>query len=360
MLPYEDELLFASLAVQRAVIATKTVLSSVQKGILSKSDATPVSLADFAGQALIVSAIHGAFPEDVIVGEEDASSLRSNPDLAQQVWDLVQSTNLGNEINEKLMSRPKSLEEMLDFIDLGGTGNPTIRGRCWTIDPVDGTKTFLQGTQYCVVAALLEDGEEKAAVIGCPHINLQRSPPIISETEDSIDRDGTGCLISAIKGQGTWVRPLSDSTAEQSRQIRIQGAGAPERNLIFTGNQDTRTPQLSTRHIIAERLGATWPPHHIYSTQLGYVACALGTCDVHLKAPKEPPTEHAPYVWDHAGGILIYEEAGGKVTDLNGMPVVLSAGRKLTRNYGIIAAPEEIHGRALEAARVAIDEAIGQ
>src|ERR1700753_113116 len=100
------------LSVQRAVLATKAVLQSLEKGVLSKSDASPVSLADFAGQALIVSAIHSAFPKDIIVGEEDASSLRSNLTLAQEVWELVQKTRLKDEESEKALSKPNSLEHM--------------------------------------------------------------------------------------------------------------------------------------------------------------------------------------------------------------------------------------------------------
>jgi 3'(2'), 5'-bisphosphate nucleotidase len=34
--------------------------------------------------------------------------------------------------------------------------------------------------------------------------------------------------------------------------------------------------------------------------------------------------------WDHAGGVLIYEEAGGKVTDLDGKAIDFSTGRKMS------------------------------
>lgn len=33
--------------------------------------------------------------------------------------------------------------------------------------------------------------------------------------------------------------------------------------------------------------------------------------------------------WDHAGGVLIYEEAGGKVTDLDGKAIDFRRGRKM-------------------------------
>ena len=34
--------------------------------------------------------------------------------------------------------------------------------------------------------------------------------------------------------------------------------------------------------------------------------------------------------WDHAGGVLIYEEAGGKVTDLDGLSIDFTTGRKMS------------------------------
>jgi 3'(2'), 5'-bisphosphate nucleotidase len=62
VIPYEKERLVAELAIQRAVLLTKAVLSAVDKGTLSKCDDTPVTLADFGAQALIISAIHHKLP----------------------------------------------------------------------------------------------------------------------------------------------------------------------------------------------------------------------------------------------------------------------------------------------------------
>ena len=43
-----------------------------------------------------------------------------------------------------------------------------------------------------------------------------------------------------------------------------------------------------------------------------------------------PPCAEADYkekVWDHAAGVIIVEEAGGKVTDASGTPLDWAAGR---------------------------------
>ena len=85
--PYSRERNVAELAVQRAVRATEYVRKNhIANAAISKDDRSPVSLADYASQVLLVSAIHGAFPGDRFVGEETSEDLERNPTLQQQVW----------------------------------------------------------------------------------------------------------------------------------------------------------------------------------------------------------------------------------------------------------------------------------
>lgn len=342
---YEHERRIAELAVQKAVIVTKKVLSFVEKGEFRKGDKTSVSLADFAAQALLVAAIHHNFPGDTIVGEEDTAILRSDQGIADRVWELVSTTHLEDEECEKSLQSPVSPSEMLHYIDLGGTSYGGPKGRVWMIDPVDGTKGFLTGGQYVVCVTLLIDGLETVAAFGCPHVNLESR----RVSEQDTDSTGNGVLISAIRGKGAQVRPLSRGALLDSQKIEKNNAIDDVRKIRFAENCNTTSPQFPDRHKIAEKLGAPWNPIHIYSTQLRYMALTLGTCDVVLRTPK--PTDAAAHVWDHAGGVMVYEEAGGKVTDLNGKDLILTAGRDLTENFGLVAAPANIHSQVVDAAK---------
>ena len=136
----------AELSVQRASALTKQVLRSITdpSNSFSKAASTPVIIADFAAQALLISAIHAAFPNDRFVGES-ADALRSDPDLCQKVWELVKSTRLEHEESEGLLAGVKSVEELFGVIDLGGTGTGGGEGKVWMLDPIDGTATFQQG-----------------------------------------------------------------------------------------------------------------------------------------------------------------------------------------------------------------------
>jgi len=54
-------------------------------------------------------------------------------------------------------------------------------------------------------------------------------------------------------------------------------------------------------------------------------------------------------IWDHAAGFILVEEAGGKVTDLNGNPLDFSQGKTLAKNKGIIATNGKLHDIVISA-----------
>ena len=54
-------------------------------------------------------------------------------------------------------------------------------------------------------------------------------------------------------------------------------------------------------------------------------------------------------IWDHAAGMLVVEQAGGRVTDIDGKAFDFSQGSRLEENRGIIASNPAIHDAVLEA-----------
>ncbi|KAJ5617580.1 hypothetical protein N7537_002694 [Penicillium hordei] len=345
--PYAKELQLASLAVQRAAILTKELLSAVDKGALDKSDSSPVTIADFAAQASIIAAIHNVFPDDDIVGEEDATALRSNPDLLARTWDLATSIHLNDPESEALLHTPSTTSELLDLIDLGAKGACTPTSRTWTLDPVDGTATFIRGEQYAVCLSLVENGVQKVGVLGCP--NLLESGPV---AEQRVDRDGLGHMISAVVGQGATIRPIGLGALLPARPLEIvPQVGASDVRFIDT--RAAKTQDLEAHARVAADLGCPWPnPVDLWSAQMRYVAIAVqGGCNAFVKVPLSP--EYRSKIWDHAGGMLIVQELGCLVTDLEGKPVDCSLGRTLAGCHGMVVGPASVHGRILEAVKEA-------
>lgn len=340
---YSKERLVAELSVQRASILTKRVLSMVNKGLLSKTDSTPVTIADFAAQALLISAIHQAFPTDRFVGEEHSDVLRRDEVLKQNVWELVYTTHLEDAQNETVLASPKSVEEMLDIIDLGGRGTGGREGRVWVLDPVDGTATFLRGEQYAVALALVEDGEEKVGVLGCPNLSLDTG----RVSEAGTDKEGLGFMLSAVNGEGAVIRPIGKGPLLPAEQIeRSKDDAMMLKDLHFVDCTTSTSLSINQHRQIAEELGASWHGTDLWSSQMRYVALTVGGGDVMLRVPTK--RDKRSYVWDHAGGHLIFREAGGKITDLDGKEIEFGAGRRMENNFGMVAANKAVHARILE------------
>ncbi|KIW03605.1 3'(2'),5'-bisphosphate nucleotidase [Verruconis gallopava] len=340
---YEKELRLAELAVQRATLFTLKVLSSFSKDdALDKPDNTPVTIGDLGAQALIISALHAAFPGDKFVAEESASFLREDAELAQKVWQMITEVALEDADSEKLLAKPSSLEAMLDIIDLGcGSGG---QDRIWVLDPIDGTKTFMKSQQYAVCLCLVVHGEQKVGVLGCPKLCLETSK--ISET--TVPRNGNGYLVSAVKGQGATLRPLSSAGLQPARPAPAIVHPAEKKPELVDCVASTSMNAEKHREI-AEHLGIDWPGTEIWSTQMKYIALAVGGHDLWIRIPQKP--SHRTAVWDHAGGHLIYEEVGGKVTDIYGKKIDFGAGRRCENNFGNIAAAPALHSQVLAVVR---------
>jgi 3'(2'), 5'-bisphosphate nucleotidase len=350
--PYAAELSLALAAVHNASILTKSVLRSLKNHVSAetKADDSPVTIADFAAQALLISAIHAVYPNDQFLGEESADALRSNAPLADRVWELVQraqSLHAERTQNEALqgaqtLAFPASKEEMFELIDRGGKGEQTATGRVWVMDPVDGTATFMQGQQYAVCLCLLVDGKQAVGVIGCPNLAFDVEGPLGQSRvhEDLVDEDDFGVLLSATKGQGTFIRRMSERAWGEARKIDL--SELPEKNLEdlnFVESTIGKTSLSQEEHkAVCEQLGARWPGTVIWAQQVKHVALALGSTDVMVRIPKT--VDRFTCVWDHAGGHLLYTEAGGLIKDFNGGDVDFAQGRHIAgeRNYGMIAA----------------------
>lgn len=343
---YEKELHIAQLAVQRATLLTQRVFHEKAKGTLSKDDKSPVTIGDFGAQALIINAIKNNFPNDEIVGEEEASSLRENQNLSSQIWNLVKSTSLEDQRSESELGGPvETEEEMLQAIDAGNsTGG--AHGRIWALDPIDGTKGFLRGGQYAVCLALIEDGDVKVGVLGCPNLPIDNAAPLSADIGDPSGA-GRGVLFGTIAGSGAASRPLGRAALQKSEPVHMKSV--PDiRHATFCESVEAGHSSHGDQAEIARKLGITKESVRMDS-QAKYGSIARGAGDVYLRLPVRK--DYQEKIWDHAAGDLIVREAGGQVTDAEGKRLDFSKGRTLKENKGVVAAPRGVHGQVLEAVK---------
>jgi 3'(2'), 5'-bisphosphate nucleotidase len=347
---YALELKIAILAVQRAVIATKNIFNVPGQRQFYKEPDTLVTVADFAAQALMTAAIRCKFPNDRIIAEENTDLLRRNPEMTRAVWKLVEESKLEDANYENLLARPKDEDEMVSLIDFGGKGEGVGRtGRVWIIDPINGSGTYLHGTQYAVVIALLEDGKEVLGVIACPRVREWGG----GISEKKIEEDGNGLLISAVRGQGAYMRRITTGKPEIPTNIVNSYILKEEtKDLVYVEDMASSTPMFENRCLFATKLGANWPAVNIHSSAVTYAALAMAQVNYQIRAPI--PQAMPAHVWDHAGGVLICQEASPKlkVTDLRGNAIDFGTEtRQLTKNWGSIVSIPKFHDQIVNKVR---------
>ena len=102
---------------------------------------------------------------------------------------------------------------------------------------------------------------------------------------------------------------------------------------------------------MANLLNIKKPPLKIDS-QIKYSLVASGDISFYLRFPW--PLNYKDYIWDHAAGQLIVEEAGGTVTDVLGNKFIFDKSIKLQRNTGIIASNGLIHEELVKVASMLV------
>lgn len=316
------ELSFALEALQLAARTTRSVQAGMAMMQLTKSDLSPVTVTDYACQALIAQSLATAFPDDVLVGEESSDALRTEE--GREVLELV--TKFVGTAKEGTSS-----DEVCDWIDRGN-GEPG--GRFWTLDPIDGTKGYLRGGQYVVALALIEDGEVLMGVLACPNLSEQCT----------LDSFGEGAIVLAVRGHGARRRPL-EGAGELSPMHVSTCSDVTDARLLRS--VEAAHTNLSSIDAFVQSLNIQAAPVSLDS-QAKYALLAAGEGDVLVRflSPSQP--DYKEKIWDQAAGSIIVQEAGGKVTDLNGKPLDFTQGRTLALNTGVCATNALLHDRVLE------------
>ena len=173
-------------------------------------------------------------------------------------------------VGEEACSRDPSLLQELD------------EGDVWIVDPIDGTGNYAAGrAPFALMAAYMRKGELVAS---------------------SIFNPVTNSLINAERGAGAW---------RDGRRLRADQIHKPLADCrgIISGFQ--RPAAMAARlSALANEAGQTLPTQRCAGAE--YPKVAAGEVDFALY--------WRTLVWDHAPGVLILEEAGGKVARLDAAP----------------------------------------
>lgn len=307
-------------AVREAGALCEVIRRDLAGATLQKQDRSPVTVADFASQALVCSRLQRAFPDIPIVAEESSSILREEESagIRAQVVQHVRSV------------RPHATEaDVLAWLDAGSErirpARPDPPATYWTLDPIDGTKGFLRGDQYAVALGLVEGGKVVAAAMACPNLMLP---------EWSTRR---GILAAATRGGGVDLYGFHH--ADHLGRAIVSQEHDPGGMRMCESVESAHTSHEESVRVVG-RIGIGGSPVRMDS-QAKYMMVASGAAEIYLRLPKGG--SYVENVWDHAAGCLLVEEAGGRVTDVHGEPLDFGRGSTLSGNSGIVASHGPLH-----------------
>lgn len=303
-------------AVDRAARATKAAQGRLAAGdTLTKDDESPVTVADFAAQAIVCRTLADVLGDVAVVGEEHPDDLADRPALTAGIADLAA---IG------LDADGISSEEVVDAVAIG-TADATAGATYWTLDPIDGTKGFLRNAHYAIALALIEDGEVVLGVLGCPNM--------------SNDDGSTGVIMIGANGAASQLPLGGSGDVSTASPIQVDNPDSLAAARFCESVESGHSDQDQSAQI-AQLLGIETDPFRIDS-QCKYAAVARGDASIYLRLPTR--ADYVEKIWDHAAGKFVVECAGGVVSDVRGAPLDFSRGDRLHANAGVIATSGRFH-----------------
>lgn len=261
---YKKEL---TLALEAASAAASVIARLGPEEVVAKADGSPVTAADLQANRAIMQLIVQWFPDDGLLSEETTDTDR------------------------RLHCR-----------------------RVWIIDPLDGTRDFVQQTgQYAVHVALAVNGRATLGVVAEP---------------------AAGRMSWAVRGQGAFMQERGGST------VRL--AVGNEANVAAFRVGTTRLAMSAT---VQEFIDAEPPLQHVpMGASTKVMALARGELDaaVWLSAAEKE--------WDTCAPEVILEEAGGILTDVRGSAFSYNK-TDVVHHNGIVASNGKAHPSLLQRAR---------
>jgi len=202
-----------------------------------KADGSPVTAADRAADALIVPALKALTPDVPVVSEESV--------------------------------------EAGDIPDVSG-------GRFWLVDPLDGTKEFInKRNDFTVNIGLIWDGV-----------------PVLGAVHTPVD----GLVWAGALGHGAW-----EETGAGARSAITVRAPGPD-GLVIVASRSHRNPELEAY------IGTMTVKQSVSrGSALKFCLVARGEADLY---PRTGPTME----WDTAAGHAVLLAAGGSMTKFDGTP----------------------------------------
>lgn len=192
--------------------------------------------------------------------------------------------------------------------------------RVWLIDPMDGTKNFIQRDgDFAVQIGLAVHGEVVAGVVYQPARDV---------------------LYHAARGAGSWI----ESKDEPARQMSVSSRTNPT-EMVLASSRSHRGPRME--RVVSSFGFKNEVRRGSVGVKIGLITEQQADLYLHLS----PSTKQ----WDTCAPQIILEEAGGRLTDLFGRPLRYN-GVRIDNQNGVVATNGAAHQMVIENLKPLLEE----
>jgi 3'(2'), 5'-bisphosphate nucleotidase len=192
--------------------------------------------------------------------------------------------------------------------------------RVWLIDPMDGTKNFVQRDgDFAVQIGLAVGGEAVLGVVYQPVRDV---------------------LYRAVRGEGSW----REKDGKQAERMQVSNKTDPA-EMVLASSRSHRSPRMER---VVDSFGFK------FETRRGSVGVKIGLIaeqEADLYLHLSPSTKQ----WDTCAPEIVLTEAGGRLTDLFGKPLRYNAPRIDNRN-GVVATNSAAHALVIDSLKPLLRE----
>jgi len=236
--------------------------------IENKKDNTPVTCADFAANDLIVKSLSELTPHIPVLSEESDEI----PFAERSRWETY-----------------------------------------WLVDPLDGTRAFIEKTgEFSVNIAL-----------------IHKHKPVLGVIYSPVKK----CCFYACKEHGAF--HLDETDEAHTIQVCAQYPGNASRKIIIAGTQKARCPELQS---FLDNLQKEFNGYELKYMGSSLKSCMVAEGEADLYVRLGPTSE-----WDTAAAQCIVEEAGGLITDTNMQALSYNTKESLLNPYFFVFGDRSIH-----------------
>ncbi len=293
--------------IRQATLAAIELGRTLAGSHVEKGDSSPIQVANYFVQCLVLHAANQAFPHAPMIAEEDDTYLKA-------MWDEGLRHSVERYIQR--MYPQFVLSDVCRLVERSArVGHPLFQ----VSDPIGGTESFLRqnGDHWSSQWCLVDGGRIIVAIMACPTI-------------------AGGILLYARERAGCWVMPL---TGGGWRRIQVSTCRRLSRSRLVMAAND----QNPGRNALEAKFRELGNPNKILNSWGGtpYALVATGRVDAFLRLP---PTRFPHLqIWDHAPGMLLVTEAGGQVSDVDGISIFGLKPEKWMSIRGVIATNTRLH-----------------